>query len=143
MGGLPMSLVLFGLKSGAAEGIRTPDPIITNDVLYQLSYSGTFRQGRAALPCSDGAVSSTARGPYPAPFSPIRGVLPILFPRLFGGDHFGLVRRFRVVLFDHRGVCGLLGITSGGNLGLVDFWLGLRQGTDDQRQHLGAGGAGA
>ncbi len=28
-------------QTGAAEGIRTPDPIITNDVLYQLSYSGT------------------------------------------------------------------------------------------------------
>ena len=28
--------------SGAAEETRTPDPIITNDVLYQLSYSGTF-----------------------------------------------------------------------------------------------------
>lgn len=26
--------------SGADEGTRTPDPIITNDVLYQLSYSG-------------------------------------------------------------------------------------------------------
>ena len=26
--------------SGAARGIRTPDPIITNDVLYQLSYAG-------------------------------------------------------------------------------------------------------
>ena len=26
---------------GAAEGTRTPDPIITNDVLYQLSYCGT------------------------------------------------------------------------------------------------------
>ena len=26
--------------SGAARGIRTPDPIITNDVLYQLSYCG-------------------------------------------------------------------------------------------------------
>ena len=25
---------------GAAEGTRTPDPIITNDVLYHLSYSG-------------------------------------------------------------------------------------------------------
>ena len=30
--------------SGAAEGTRTPDPIITNDVLYQLSYCG-FRGG--------------------------------------------------------------------------------------------------
>ncbi len=26
--------------AGAAEGTRTPDPIITNDVLYQLSYCG-------------------------------------------------------------------------------------------------------
>jgi hypothetical protein len=26
--------------SGAARGIRTPDPVITNDVLYQLSYCG-------------------------------------------------------------------------------------------------------
>src|SRR5260370_6120160 len=25
---------------GAARGIRTPDPIITNDVLYRLSYCG-------------------------------------------------------------------------------------------------------
>ncbi len=35
-----MSLDDFGYESGAAEGTRTPDPIITNDVLYQLSYSG-------------------------------------------------------------------------------------------------------
>jgi hypothetical protein len=27
-------------KAGAARGIRTPDPVITNDVLYQLSYCG-------------------------------------------------------------------------------------------------------
>jgi hypothetical protein len=27
--------------SGAAREIRTPDPIITNDVLYQLSYCGS------------------------------------------------------------------------------------------------------
>ena len=32
----------FGEKNGAAEGTRTPDPIITNDVLYQLSYSGVL-----------------------------------------------------------------------------------------------------
>ena len=38
-----MSLDDFECESGAAEGIRTPDPIITNDVLYQLSYSGPFR----------------------------------------------------------------------------------------------------
>ncbi len=29
-----------GGESGAARGNRTPDPIITNDVLYQLSYCG-------------------------------------------------------------------------------------------------------
>ena len=28
--------------NGAGEGTRTPDPIITNDVLYQLSYTGFF-----------------------------------------------------------------------------------------------------
>ena len=28
------------LSAGAARGTRTPDPVITNDVLYQLSYCG-------------------------------------------------------------------------------------------------------
>ena len=37
-----MSLDLSVSESGAAEGTRTPDPIITNDVLYHLSYSGQF-----------------------------------------------------------------------------------------------------
>ena len=36
----PMVLGDVSERSGAAEGTRTPDPIITNDVLYQLSYSG-------------------------------------------------------------------------------------------------------
>lgn len=30
-------------RSGAARGIRTPDPLITNEVLYQLSYCGEIR----------------------------------------------------------------------------------------------------
>ena len=30
----------FLINRGAGEGTRTPDPIITNDVLYQLSYCG-------------------------------------------------------------------------------------------------------
>jgi hypothetical protein len=30
----------FNGMSGAARGIRTPDPLITNEVLYQLSYCG-------------------------------------------------------------------------------------------------------
>jgi hypothetical protein len=34
---------LSGVFTGAARGIRTPDPVITNDVLYQLSYCGGFR----------------------------------------------------------------------------------------------------
>ena len=29
-------------ESGAARGTRTPDPLITNEVLYQLSYCGTW-----------------------------------------------------------------------------------------------------
>ena len=36
-------------KGGAAEGTRTPDPIITNDVLYQLSYSGFLDPTMALL----------------------------------------------------------------------------------------------
>ena len=32
----------YGGNSGAADRTRTYDPIITNDVLYQLSYSGTL-----------------------------------------------------------------------------------------------------
>ena len=30
--------------SGAAGGARTPDPVITNDVLYQLSYCGAVAE---------------------------------------------------------------------------------------------------
>jgi hypothetical protein len=43
------------LSAGAARGIRTPDPIITNDVLYRLSYCGltnkikSLRQNRQKL----------------------------------------------------------------------------------------------
>ncbi len=36
---------------GAAEGTRTPDPIITNDVLYQLSYSGLVARYLAPRIC--------------------------------------------------------------------------------------------
>jgi hypothetical protein len=32
------------VDGGAARGIRTPDPIITNDVLYRLSYCGVMRR---------------------------------------------------------------------------------------------------
>ena len=35
-------------KAGAARGTRTPDPVITNDVLYQLSYCGIKDLARQA-----------------------------------------------------------------------------------------------
>ncbi len=38
---------------GAAREIRTPDPIITNDVLYQLSYCGSIRPKVHARPKPD------------------------------------------------------------------------------------------
>ena len=37
------------INHGAAEGTRTPDPIITNDVLYQLSYSGAVASVAARM----------------------------------------------------------------------------------------------
>jgi hypothetical protein len=40
----PQGPDLSGFIAGAARGIRTPDPVITNDVLYQLSYCGGFRR---------------------------------------------------------------------------------------------------
>jgi hypothetical protein len=36
---LLLSKILF---SGAGEGIRTPDPLITNQMLYRLSYASKF-----------------------------------------------------------------------------------------------------
>jgi hypothetical protein len=47
--GQPTSKSLkFKEEDGAARGIRTPDPLITNEVLYQLSYCGiaTLRSER-------------------------------------------------------------------------------------------------
>ena len=39
-------------KNGAGKVIRTPDPIITNDVLYQLSYTGILIWIVVAIPGS-------------------------------------------------------------------------------------------
>ncbi len=37
-----MNRAMLGVvKTGAGDRTRTYDPIITNDVLYQLSYTGT------------------------------------------------------------------------------------------------------
>ena len=35
-------MLRFVLRSGAGDRTRTYDPIITNDVLYQLSYTGAL-----------------------------------------------------------------------------------------------------
>ena len=40
------------LFPGAGEGIRTPDPLITNQMLYQLSYASKI--GLPALPGAKG-----------------------------------------------------------------------------------------
>ena len=47
---------LYKMLVGAAREIRTPDPIITNDVLYQLSYCGPVEQGCARGRGSNGAA---------------------------------------------------------------------------------------
>src|SRR3954451_744770 len=58
----------FGLSAfanagaGAARGIRTPDPVITNDVLYQLSYCGKPCRAQATPgPIHALLISGTAR----------------------------------------------------------------------------------
>ena len=51
-------------KSGAAEGIRTPDPRITNAVLYQLSYRGAPSERRSSNTgeaLTQGMVAASAR----------------------------------------------------------------------------------
>ena len=37
---IPLSVPVIIEENGAAEGTRTPDPRITNAMLYQLSYCG-------------------------------------------------------------------------------------------------------
>jgi hypothetical protein len=68
--------VLFGDTkrgiAGAARGIRTPDPVITNDVLYQLSYCGNPRSEYRATPVlarrsgGSGGVFESVKTPTPA-----------------------------------------------------------------------------
>jgi hypothetical protein len=41
--------MFIGFVAGAANRIRTCDPVITNDVLYQLSYCGIKDLARVAL----------------------------------------------------------------------------------------------
>ena len=46
-GGTQNKISISGERSGAGDRTRTYDPIITNDVLYQLSYTGTSLGGPA------------------------------------------------------------------------------------------------
>jgi hypothetical protein len=50
------------LNSGAGEGIRTPDPLITNQMLYRLSYASSSRDRCAfaqTYPSNPFAMSGT------------------------------------------------------------------------------------
>ena len=77
--------------SGAGEGIRTPDPLITNQMLYRLSYASTWipcalantrrplnvsrRSGQSKkVPQSERRVQGAAQtGPFSASFYPAFG----------------------------------------------------------------------
>ena len=50
---------VLGWYFGAAERNRTPDLLITNQLLYQLSYSSTVRHYKRRRACR--AIRSTAR----------------------------------------------------------------------------------
>ncbi len=63
---------------GAAEGTRTPDPNITNVVLYQLSYCGVpmVRLNDPAVsrkPCQNGTSSSSPE------YQPVTNHLPFFW----------------------------------------------------------------
>ena len=98
-------------KAGAAEGIRTPDPRITNAVLYRLSYRGKptewrFSNTRGLLtqdasPAYDrsiyrcgGVIETTGRGAYAAinsnEFCPI-GEVPMAMKTMLFASAAGLV----------------------------------------------------
>ena len=59
---------------GAATKNRTPDPLLTRQVLYQLSYSGSgMNKGSEPL------IGGIGRGDTPFLF-PIEGSLPLFIP---------------------------------------------------------------
>jgi hypothetical protein len=57
------SLLERSSSAGAARGIRTPDPVITNDVLYQLSYCGEPCGKRVHLISGGAPVGKENAGP--------------------------------------------------------------------------------
>ena len=44
------------LVTGAGEGIRTPDPLITNQMLYRLSYASNWGKARLRANLSHGSL---------------------------------------------------------------------------------------
>ena len=52
---LPLMLAVE-LVSGAGEGIRTPDPLITNQMLYRLSYASNWGKARLRANLSHGSL---------------------------------------------------------------------------------------
>src|ERR1700746_2904022 len=59
-------------KRGAARGTRTPDPVITNDVLYQLSYCG----GASGKPSKTRAHLISGGGPIGKKNGYLKELLP-------------------------------------------------------------------
>ena len=57
---LPLLLSKISYLTGAARGIRTPDPLITNEVLCQLSYCGD-RPWSGMRPCVSGLLVHPAQ----------------------------------------------------------------------------------
>jgi hypothetical protein len=52
---------------GAGEGIRTPDPLITNQMLYQLSYAS-----KKHFPIAETIIDVNTTAPY------VQGLTPIV-----------------------------------------------------------------
>ena len=53
---LRAAMLAVELVSGAGEGIRTPDPLITNQMLYRLSYASNWGKARLRANLSHGSL---------------------------------------------------------------------------------------
>jgi hypothetical protein len=85
---------------GAARGIRTPDPLITNEVLYQLSYCGGVARGQ---PTSEGTVLVTTADEINIAKSPDCPVSGPNRTKMFHVKHFGTIDGLRKRTFAKRG----------------------------------------
>ena len=45
----PLTMTARGVSFGAGEMNRTPDLLITNELLYRLSYTGLVREAKPAI----------------------------------------------------------------------------------------------